>query len=55
MSEEPLRVTEAGRRMGISTLEVLTLAYERKLRYVMRRGIVHVPPEAIDEYRSRAG
>ncbi|MGI8755626.1 MAG: hypothetical protein ACR2MB_07145 [Acidimicrobiales bacterium] len=50
MTEAPLRLTEVGRRLGLSTKEVLTLVYEHKIDYVMSRGLVHVPPEAVDRY-----
>ena len=52
MASEPLRATEAARRLGISTKELLTLVHERKIRYVMVRGIAHVPVDAVDEYRA---
>lgn len=54
MATEPLRATEAARRLGISTKELLRLIHERKIRYVMVKGIAHVPVDALDEYRARA-
>ena len=54
MSAEPLRATEAARRLGISTKELLRLIHERKIRYVMINGIAHVPVDALDEYRAKA-
>jgi excisionase family DNA binding protein len=54
MPPEALRATEAARRLGISTKELLRLVYDRKIRYVMVDGIAHVPEDAVDEYRSRA-
>jgi excisionase family DNA binding protein len=54
MSAEPLRASEAARRLGISTRELLVLIRERKIKYVMVDGIAHVPADAIDEYRARA-
>jgi excisionase family DNA binding protein len=54
MAAEPLRATEAARRLGISTKDLLRLVHERKIRYVMVDGIAHVPIDAIDEYRSKA-
>ena len=51
MSCEPLRATEAARRLGIPTKELLRLIYERKIRYVMIEGIAHVPADALEEYR----
>jgi excisionase family DNA binding protein len=52
--EQPLRAAQAARQLGISTKELLRLVYERKIRYVMVRGIAHVPRDAIEEYQSRA-
>ena len=54
MSGELLRATEAARRLGISTKELVRLVHERRIRYVMRRGIAHIPDDAIDDYRNRA-
>ena len=53
MPAEALRASEAARRLGISTRELVQLIYDRKIRYVMVDGIAHVPDDAIDEYRSR--
>lgn len=54
MSDDPLRATQAARRLGISTKDLLRLIQERKIRYVMVDGIAHVPVEALDEYRAKA-
>ena len=54
MAVKPLRATEAARRLGIPTRELLQLILERKIRYVMVNGIAHVPPDAVDEYRTKA-
>lgn len=54
MPAEPLRATEAARRLDLPTKELLRLIDDRKIRYVMVEGIAHVPEDAIDEYRSRA-
>lgn len=52
MAEKPLRATQAAKRLGITTKELLVLMHERKIGYVMHKGIAHVPPDAIDKYRS---
>lgn len=52
MAEAPLRATEVGRRLGLSTKEVLSLIRDRRIRYVMLKGIPHVPVEALEEYRA---
>jgi excisionase family DNA binding protein len=54
MAAELLRASEAARRLGISTKELLRLIHERKIRFVMVKGIAHVPDDAIDEYRAKA-
>ena len=54
MPAEILRASEAARRLGISTKELLRLVYERQIRYVMVDGIAHVPVEAVSEYLSRS-
>ena len=54
MTDNTLRVTEAARRLGMSTKELLKLIRDRKIDYVMQDGIAHVPEGAIDEYRTTA-
>lgn len=54
MATELLRAPEAARRLGIPTKELLRLVYERKIRYVMVKGIAHVPETAVEEFRGRA-
>ena len=54
MSDAPLRATQAARRLGITTRELVQLIYERKIRFVMVNGIAHIPIDAVDEYRSKA-
>lgn len=54
MAAELLRASEAARRLGIETKDLLRLIHERKIRYVMVKGIAHVPEDAIDEYRAKA-
>lgn len=54
MAAEPLRVSEAARRLGISTRELLVLIRDHEIRYVMVDGIAHVPVDALEEYRAKA-
>ena len=54
MASEPLRASEAARRLGLPTRELMRLIHERKIRYVMVDGIAHVPADAVDEYRAKA-
>ncbi len=51
---EPLRAAQAARRLDIPTKELLRLVYERKIRFVMVKGIAHFPADAVEEYRSKA-
>lgn len=54
MPAEPLRATEAARRLGLPTRELLRLVHERQIRYVMVEGIAHISVDAIEEYRTKA-
>ncbi|HTV12323.1 MAG TPA: hypothetical protein VME20_10755 [Acidimicrobiales bacterium] len=54
MAAELLRASEAARRLGVPTKELLRLVRERQIRYVMVDGIAHVPDDALEEYRARA-
>lgn len=53
MPTEPLRATEAARRLGMPTSDLLRLIHDRHIGYVMVDGIAHVPDAAIDEHRAR--
>jgi len=53
MTDELLRAPEAARRLGMPTKEMLRLMYQRKIRYVMVKGIAHVPDDAVEEFRGR--
>lgn len=53
MTSEALRATDAAKRLGIPTKDLLRLIYDREIRYVMVDGIAHVPEDAIEDYRSR--
>lgn len=54
MPADPCRASEAARRLGMPTKDLLRLIHDRKIRYVMIDGIAHVPDDAIQEYRTRA-
>jgi len=54
MPAEALRASEAARRLDMPTKDLLRLIHERRIRYVMVRGIAHVPEDAIEEYRRTA-
>jgi len=54
MSTDVLRATEAARRLGIPTKDLLRLVQERRIRYVMVDGIAHIPVDALEEFRARS-
>jgi hypothetical protein len=54
MPVEPLRATRAARRLGVPTKEILRLALERKIRYLLVEGLVHFPEDALVEYQGKA-
>lgn len=51
---ELVRASEAARRLGIPTKDLLRLVYDRKIRFLMVDGIAHIPPDAVEEYRTEA-
>lgn len=54
MPAELLRATEAARRLGIPTKDLLKLVYEHKIRYIMVDGIAHIPVDAVNAQGARA-
>jgi excisionase family DNA binding protein len=54
MAADLPRASEAARRLGIPTKELLRLVHERKIRFVMVTGIAHIPDEEIEEFRTKA-
>ncbi len=54
MATQLLRASEAARRLGVPTKELLRLVRERQIRYVMVNGIAHVPDDAVQEYLAKA-
>jgi hypothetical protein len=54
MPADPLRASEAARRLGMPTRDLLVLIREHKIRYVIVDGIAHVPVDALEEYRAKA-
>jgi len=54
MAVELLRASEAARRLGLPTKELLRLVRVRQIRYVIVNGIAHVPNDALEEYRAKA-
>ena len=54
MSTDLLRASEAARRLGIPTKDLLGLVRDHKIRFVMVDGIAHIPVDALDEYKAKA-
>jgi hypothetical protein len=54
MTTDLLRAPEAARRLEMPTKDLLRLVVERKIRYVIVRGMVHFSPDSLDEYRAAA-
>jgi excisionase family DNA binding protein len=54
MATDPLRAAEAARRLGILTKELLRLVHDRQIRFVMVKGIAHIPDDDVEEFRARA-
>jgi hypothetical protein len=48
-----LRATPAARRLGLSTKELLRLAYERRIRDVVVEGIAHFRPVDLKAYEEK--
>ena len=53
MTPEPLRASEAARRLEMSTKELLRLVYNRETDFVMIDGMAHIPPDAIESYTAQ--
>ena len=54
MAAELLRATQAARQLGLPTKELLRLVHDREIRFVMVKGIAHIPSDAVEEYRAKA-
>jgi hypothetical protein len=54
MAADLLTASEATRRLGIPTKESLRFVHERKIRFLMVKGIAHVPDDAVAEFQARA-
>jgi hypothetical protein len=50
MVADLLKASEAARRLGMPTKELLRLVHERKIRFVLVKGIAHFPNDPIEEF-----
>jgi excisionase family DNA binding protein len=53
MAADLLKASEAARRVEIPTKDLLRLVHDRKIRFVMVKGIAHVLDDAIEEFRAK--
>lgn len=49
-----LTLAEAARQLGVPTREVVEAVVERQIRFIMVRGIAHIPEDALREYAAKA-
>ncbi len=49
-----LTMAEAARRLDVPTREVVDAVLQRRIRYIMVRGIAHIPEDALEEYPAKA-
>ena len=49
-----LTMGEAARRLGVPTREIVQAVVERRIRFVMVRGIAHIPEDALQDYPAKA-
>lgn len=47
-------MAEAARHLGVSTREIVEAVVDRRIRFVMVRGIAHIPEDALAEYPAKA-
>lgn len=52
MDSEPLRVGAVAKLLDTPTRKIVQLIRDRRVPYVMYKGIAHVPEDALDEYRA---
>ena len=52
MSAEPLPIGRAAKLLDVPTRRIVQLIYDRRVPYVMRDGMAHVPADALEEYRA---
>ena len=52
MSAEPLPIGRVAKLLDVPTRQIVQLIYDRRVPFVMHKGIAHVPEESLDAYRS---
>ena len=49
-----LTMAEAARRLGVPTREIVEAVVERRIPFIMVRGIAHIPENALQDYPAKA-
>jgi len=49
-----LTMAEAARRVGVPTREIVEAVVEHRIRFIMVRGIAHIPEDALQDYPAKA-
>lgn len=49
-----LTMAEAARQLGVPTRQIVEAVMEHRIRFVMVRGIAHIPQEALQDYPAKA-
>jgi excisionase family DNA binding protein len=49
-----LTMAEAARCLGVPTREIVEAVVERRIPFVMVRGIAHIPENALEDYPAKA-
>jgi excisionase family DNA binding protein len=47
-------MAEAARQLDVPTREIIEAVMERRIRFVMVRGIAHIPQQALKDYPAKA-
>ena len=55
MDPEPLRIGAVAKLFDLPSRQIVQLIYDRRVPYVMHKGIAHVPQGALDDYRAALG
>jgi hypothetical protein len=50
MTVEPLPIGRVAKLLDVPTRRIVQLIYDRRVPFVMHKGIAHVPADALDQY-----
>lgn len=54
MPVEILRLAEAARRLGITTMDMVQLVHNREIGYVLVDGVPRIPEDVLEEHGRKA-